>query len=47
MRSASSGNMAGRGQVVIAHEIADFVLATSWSTLPEIVRKEARRAFLN
>lgn len=47
MKSASSCNAAERGKPAIAHEIADFVLATSWSTLPEIVRKEARRAFLN
>ena len=47
MQPASTGNMAGRGKVVVAHQIADFVLATSWSTLPEIVREEARRAFLN
>ena len=47
MKSASFGNMARRAKAVIAHEIAAFVLATSWSTLPQVVRKEAQRAFLN
>ena len=47
MNAAGVGNATARGQVVIAHEIADFVLATSWSSVPEIVRREARRAFLN
>lgn len=39
--------MAESGNAAISHAIADFVLAASWSALPDKVRLEARRALLN
>lgn len=40
-------NTPGRAPSAISREIADFVLSSSWNGLPDAVRREATRTYLN